>query len=141
MFAILETGSKQYKVAEGDVLEVELLKEENISKDNEVNFESVLLVQGDDLHVGQPFVTNANITAKILEKFKAPKIIVFKKKSKKQYRRTKGHRQQLHKIQIEKIEMKTKKAAAKPKAKPAEATKAENVEKKVETKVETKEKE
>ncbi len=132
MFAILETGSKQYKVAEGDVLEVELLKKEKISKDKKVKFESVLLVQGDDLHVGQPFVKNANITATILEEFKAPKIIVFKKKSKKQYRRTKGHRQQLHKIQIDKIEMKAKakKAAAKPKAKPAEETKVETEEKK-----------
>lgn len=134
MFAILETGSKQYKVAEGDVLEVELLKKEEISKDNKVKFDSVLLVQDNDLHVGQPFVKNANVTAKILEEFKAPKIIVFKKKPKKQYKRTKGHRQQLHRIEIEKIEIKAKKAAAKPKAapkaKPAEAKKTETEEKK-----------
>jgi len=130
MFAILETGSKQYKVAEGDVLEVELLNKGNISEDNTVRFESVLLVQDNDLHVGQPFVKNANITAKILEEFKAPKVLIFKKKSKKQYRRTRGHRQQLHRIQIEKIEMSAKKTAAKPKAEPAEAGKAENEDKK-----------
>lgn len=126
MFAILETGSKQYKVAEGDILEVELLNKEKISKDNIVDFDSVLLVQDDDLLIGQPFVQNAMIKAKVLEEFKAPKIIVFKKKSKKQYKRTRGHRQQLHRIQIEKIEMKKKKADT------AKETKAENVEKKEE---------
>jgi len=130
MFAILETGSKQYKVAEGDVLEVELLKKGNISEDNTVRFESVLLVQDNDLHVGQPFVKNANITAKILEELKAPKVLIFKKKSKKQYRRTRGHRQQLHRIQIEKIEMSAKKTKAKPKAEPVETGKAENEDKK-----------
>ncbi len=105
MFAILETGSKQYKVAEGDVLEVELLKNETLSDENIVDFDSVLLVQNNDLHIGQPFVKNARIRAKVLEEIKAPKIIVFKKESKKQYRRTRGHRQKLHKIQIEKIEL------------------------------------
>lgn len=105
MFAILETGSKQYKVAEGDVLEVELLKNETLSDENIVDFDSVLLVQNNDLHIGQPFVKNARIRAKVLEEIKAPKIIVFKKESKKQYKRTRGHRQKLHKIQIEKIEL------------------------------------
>lgn len=130
MFAILETGSKQYKVAEGDVLEVELLNKGNISEDKTVRFESVLLVQDNDLHVGQPFVKNANITAKVLEEFKAPKVLIFKKKSKKQYKRTRGHRQQLHRIQIEKIEMSAKKTSAKQKAEPAETGKAENEDKK-----------
>ena len=105
MFAILETGSKQYKVAEGDILEVELLKEDTISKDNTVNFDSVLLVRSDDLHIGQPFVKDARITAKVLDELKAPKVIVFKKKSKKHYKRTRGHRQKLHRIQIEKIQL------------------------------------
>ena len=119
MFAILETGSKQYKVAEGDVLEIELLNEEKISKDNIINFDHVLLVKNDKLHIGQPFVKNARIEAKVLEELKAPKIIVFKKKPKKRYKRTQGHRQQLHRIQIEKIEIKTEtKADAKAKAEP-----------------------
>ena len=126
MFAILETGSKQYKVAEGDVLDVELLNKEKISKDNIVNLDSVLLVQDSDVHIGRPYVEEAFVRAKILEQFKAPKIIVFKKKSKKQYKRTRGHRQQLHKIQIEKIEMKAK-AKKKTKAK-AEAEVAEEKE-------------
>lgn len=103
MFAILETGSKQYKVAEGDILEVELLKQDTIAEDKTVQFESVLLVQDTEVRIGQPFVENATITAKVLGEIKADKILVFKKKSKKQYRRTQGHRQQLHKIKIEKI--------------------------------------
>ncbi len=105
MFAILETGSKQYKVAEGDVLEVELLAEDRISEDSMVNFDSVLLVHDKELHIGQPFVKEATIQAKVLEKDRAAKVIVFKKKSKKQYKRTKGHKQPLHRIQIEKIEV------------------------------------
>lgn len=107
MYAILETGSKQYKVEEGDVLDVELLNKEKISGDNKVDFESecVLLVQAQELHIGQPFVSNARIKASVLEYVKAPKVIVFKKESKKQYRRTRGHRQKLHRIQIDKIEL------------------------------------
>ena len=105
MFAILETGGKQYKVAEGDVLEVECLDNNIISDENTIHFESVLLVKNDDLHIGQPFVKNARVKAKFLEEFKAPKVIIFKKKSKKGYKRTRGHRQHLHKIQIEKIEL------------------------------------
>lgn len=126
MFAILETGSKQYKVEEGDVLEVELLNKEEVSKDNKVNFDSVLLVHDKELYIGQPFVKDARIQAKVLEEFKAPKVIVFKKKSKKQYKKTRGHRQQLHKIEIEKIEMKAEKpkTKAKPKAETAETKEA-----------------
>jgi len=105
MFAILETGSKQYKVQEGDILEVELLEQENLSAEKSIEFDSVLLVQGEKLHIGQPFVKNAHITARILEEIKAPKIIIFKKKAKKQYKRKRGHRQRLHRIQIEKIEI------------------------------------
>lgn len=105
MFAILETGSKQYKVAEGDVLEVELLKNENLSEEKKIDFDSILLVQSDALHIGQPFVKDALIRAKVLEEIKAPKIIVFKKEAKKHHKRTRGHRQRLHKIQIEKIQL------------------------------------
>jgi len=105
MFAILETGSKQYKVEEGDVLEVELLDKDKISTADTLNFDSVLLIKDEDLHIGQPFVTDARIQAKIVEELKGEKVIVFKKKSKKQYRRTRGHRQKLHLIRIEKIEI------------------------------------
>lgn len=116
MFAILETGSKQYKVEEGDVLEVELLDKEKITDDNKFDFNSVLLVQDKELHIGQPFVKDAVITASVLDEFKAPKIIIFKKKSKKQYKKTRGHRQQLHRIKIEKIAFGNAKPAPKKKA-------------------------
>lgn len=105
MYAILETGSKQYKVEEGDVLEVELIQKEKISDDNKVDFDSVLLVKDQELHIGQPFVKDAKVTASVLELIKAPKVIIFKKKSKKQYRRTRGHRQQLHRVRIDKIQL------------------------------------
>ncbi|MCK4888915.1 MAG: 50S ribosomal protein L21, partial [Candidatus Aminicenantes bacterium] len=88
MFAILETGGKQYKVEEGDILEVELLTEEKEKKQDNFVFENILLLKGKTTLLGTPYVKNAKVKAKILEEIKAPKIIVFKKKSKKQYRRT-----------------------------------------------------
>ncbi len=121
MFAILETGGKQYKVEEGDILEVELLAGINDKKQDIFVFENVLLLKGEKTLLGTPYVKNAKVKAKILSEIKAPKIIVFKKKSKKQYRKTQGHRQRLHKILIEKIEVK---AEAAPKAKPAAEPKA-----------------
>lgn len=147
MFAILETGSKQYKVEEGDVLEVELLDKDKISNANTVNFDSVLLVKDNDLHIGQPFVTDARIQAKVLQEFKSPKIIVFKKKAKKQYKRTQGHRQKLHLIQIEKIEIKPTKPAKdvedvseKPKPAAKETKKKAPTAKKRQVKTQTQEK-
>lgn len=119
MFAILETGGKQYKVEEGDILEVELLTEKKEKKQDKFVFENILLLKGKTTLLGTPYVKNAKVKAKILEEIKAPKIIVFKKKSKKQYKRTQGHRQRLHKILIEKIEVK---AESKPKTKPAAKT-------------------
>ncbi len=106
MFAILETGGKQYKVAEGDILEVELLPEELVKK-NTASLTTVLLVQGDkDLHIGDPYVKNAKVKAKVLDEIKGEKIRIYKMKPKKGYRKSQGHRQKLHKIQIEKIEIK-----------------------------------
>lgn len=144
MFAILETGSKQYKVEEGDVLEVELLDKDKISEANTINFDSVLLVKDKDLHIGQPFVRDARIRAKVLEEFKDQKVIVFKKKSKKQYKRTQGHRQKLHLIQIEKIEIKPAKeieeVSEKPKPAAKETIKKAPVAKEKEVKTPVKEK-
>ena len=122
MFAILESGGKQYKVEEGDILEVELLEREKISKQDKYVFDNVLLIKGKDTLLGTPFVKNATVKASILEEIKAPKIIVFKKKPKKQYRKTAGHRQKLHKVQIDKIEIK---AEVKKKA-PPKTEKKEN---------------
>lgn len=120
MFAILETGGKQYKVQEGDVIEVELINKNMITKQNGVTFNTVLLIKNKDLVIGQPYVKDGIIKAKLLEEFKAPKIIVFKKKAKKGYKRKRGHRQNLHRIMIEKIELKPKKVEKKVKAKTSE---------------------
>jgi len=107
MFAILETGGKQYKVAEGDILEIELLPEELVKK-NTASLTTVLLVQGDkDLLIGAPYVKDAKVKAKVLEEIKADKIRIFKFKPKKGYQKSQGHRQKLHRIQIEKIEIKS----------------------------------
>jgi len=117
MFAILETGGKQYKVQEGDVIEVELIDKNMITKQNGVTFNTVLLIKNKDLLIGQPYVKAGIIKAKVLEEFRAPKIIVFKKKAKKGYKRKAGHRQNLHRIKIEKIELKPKKVEKKVGAK------------------------
>jgi len=118
MFAILETGGKQYKVTEGDVIEVERIEGADASKQNRVSFSEVLLIQDKDLHLGQPYVENGRIEAKVLEELKAPKVIVFKKKAKKGYKRTRGHRQVLYRLQIEKI---TLGKAVRPEAKGGDA--------------------
>ena len=90
MFAILETGGKQYKVAEGDILEVELLPEELVKK-NSASLTTVLLVQGDkDLLIGDPYVKNAKVKAKVLEEIKGDKIHIFKCKPKKGYQQIPG---------------------------------------------------
>lgn len=120
MFAVIKTGGKQYKVQEGDVLNVEKL---NTDKDNKVTFDKVLLVEDEGKTlIGTPFVENALVRAEIIENFKDKKVIVFKKKRRKQYRRKRGHRQELTRIKIEEI-LHGAKAAAKKK--PAEAIKKE----------------
>ena len=109
MFAIIETGGKQYRVEEGDVLEIELIETGKIDKNKNIFFSDILLIGGEQVKIGQPLVEDITVRAKILDEFLAPKIIVFKKKSKKTYKRTRGHRQKLHRIQIEKIEQVVKK--------------------------------
>jgi large subunit ribosomal protein L21 len=101
VYAILETGGKQYKVQEGDVLVIEKLAAEEGAS---VNFDKVLLVAKEDgVVVGSPTVAGASVTAKVVAHGKAKKIIVFKYKAKKNYRRKQGHRQPYTKVQIEKI--------------------------------------
>ena len=101
MYAIMQTGGKQYKVSEGDVVYIEKLEAEEGAS---VNFEEVLAVgEGADLKFGAPFVAGATVTAKVLKNGKAKKVLIFKYKPKKGYRRRQGHRQPYTKIQIEKI--------------------------------------
>lgn len=101
MYAIIETGGKQYKVQEGDVLFVEKL---GSSEGEKVTFGNVLAISTDKgLEVGTPYVKEASVQAKILGQGKSKKIIVFKYKPKKNYKKKQGHRQPFTKVQIEKI--------------------------------------
>ncbi|OIQ61063.1 50S ribosomal protein L21 [Neomoorella thermoacetica] len=103
MYAIIMTGGKQYRVSEGDTLRVEKLPAEVGEK---VVLDKVLAVgEGADLKVGKPYVEGAKVTASVQAQDKAPKIIVFKYKPKKNYRRKQGHRQPYTQLQIEKIEI------------------------------------
>ena len=102
MYAIIETGGKQYKVAEGDAIYVEKL---GVAADEAVTFDKVIAVgEGADLKVGVPYVSGAKVTAKVVNEGKAKKVIVFKYKPKSGYKRTQGHRQPYTKVLIEKIE-------------------------------------
>lgn len=103
MYAVVVTGGKQYKVAEGDVIFVEKLDGE---VDSTIELENVLAVNKDngEFVVGKPVVEGAKVKAKVLKQGKAKKIIVFKYKPKKDYRKKQGHRQPYTKLQIEKID-------------------------------------
>jgi large subunit ribosomal protein L21 len=98
MVAIIETGGKQYKVAEGDIIYAEKL---NVAEGDDIKFTSVLAVFEDDkIKFGTPYVTGVNVSGKILKNGKNKKITVFKFKAKKNYRKKIGHRQPYTKIQI-----------------------------------------
>jgi large subunit ribosomal protein L21 len=92
MYAVIRTGGKQYRVAAGQVVKVERLEGE---VGQTIAFDQVLMVgdDGGEPTIGSPLVDGAQVTAEVLEQGKAPKIIVFKKKRRKNYRRTRGHRQ------------------------------------------------
>ena len=105
-YAIIETGGKQYRVAPGDVLDVERLTDHEPG--DTIEIEKVLLVnQDDDVTVGAPYIDGARVVAKIELEGKGKKIIVFKYKPKVRYRRKKGHRQRYTRIVIEGIELGT----------------------------------
>ena len=98
-FAVIKTGGKQYKVAEGDVLRIEKLK----VKSEKLEFNEILLVSNGEVKVGRPFVSGAKVEAKILEEGKGKKKMVFRYKSKTRQHKKKGHRQPYTKVQILKI--------------------------------------
>ena len=102
-FAIIKTGGKQYKVAEGDVLRVEKLNPSTGGDGQEVVFDKVLLVVNGEVKVGKPVVSGAKVSAKVLEEGKGDKKMVFRYKSKTRQHKKKGHRQPYTKIQITKI--------------------------------------
>ena len=101
MYAVIETGGKQHRVELGEVLKVELLKAET---GQEIEFSRVLLVSDENgVRVGTPIVEGARVLGTSLGDGRAPKIIIFKKKRRKQYRRTRGHRQYYTTVRIDKI--------------------------------------
>ena len=99
MYAIIATGGKQYKVAEGDVIKVEKL---DVEVGSEVTFDQVIAVSGDSLKVGAD-VANANVTATVMEQGKDKKVIVYKYKRTTGYHKTHGHRQAYTQVKIDKI--------------------------------------
>ena len=100
MTAIIETGGKQYKVAEGDVLFIEKL---GVEAGDEVEFDKVLAILGDEPKFGAPLVEGASVDASVVKNGKGKKIVVFKYKPKKGYRLRQGHRQPYTKVEIKKI--------------------------------------
>ena len=105
MYAVIETGGKQYKVTPGDVIDVEHLPVDD--EEATVTFERVLMVRDDNaVQVGSPLVEGASVTASVLDRVRGKKLLVFKMKRRKGYRRRRGHRQNLHRIKIESIDAK-----------------------------------
>lgn len=101
MYAIIETGGKQYRVSEGDVLSVEKLA---VEEGQTVEFDRVLTVVKDgEAMIGTPLVAGAKVSGQVVEHGRGKKILVFKYKAKSNYRRRQGHRQPFTKVRIESI--------------------------------------
>jgi len=101
MFAVIRTGGKQYVVKEGDVLSIEKLE---VEPGQRLLCGDVLLIEeGERTIIGTPLVDKAAVVFEVLKNYKGDKVLVFKKKRRKQYRRTHGHRQQLTEVKVEKI--------------------------------------
>ncbi|MDZ4788094.1 MAG: 50S ribosomal protein L21 [Blastochloris sp.] len=103
MFAVIKTGGKQYKVSEGEILDVELFDAEE-GKDAVIS-DVLMIGNGDSVTVGQPLITGASVTAEILGEVKGDKVIAFKYKRRKGYHRTVGHRQKHIRLKINKISL------------------------------------
>ena len=110
MYAIVETGGKQYQVEEGRYVDVELLEGD---VDSKIVFDKiVMVVNGKKSKVGQPYVSGASVEGKIVKHDKAKKIIVFKQRPKKGYRKKQGHIQQFTRVMISKIRTSARKSAS-----------------------------
>jgi len=100
-YAVVQTGGKQYRVSEGDVVDVELL---TTAEGETVTLDHVLAVSnGESLTVGAPTVAGATVTATVVKHFRGDKVVSFKKKRRKGYKRKMGHRQELTQLQITKV--------------------------------------
>jgi large subunit ribosomal protein L21 len=101
MYAVIRTGGKQYKVSEGDLLKVEKLAG-NVGET--IELAEVLMVGGEEVKIGTPLLPAAKVTAKIVEQDKDKKILVFKSRRRKNYRKKNGHRQPITRLKITAIE-------------------------------------
>jgi large subunit ribosomal protein L21 len=121
-YSVVTSGGKQYKVSEGDIIDVDKVEQK---KDDKIIFEDVqLLVTDGKVELGKPFLAGVKVVGRVIEQFKGDKIRVSKFKAKVRTRRSIGFRAQLTKIQIEKIESgKVEKASTKPAVKTARKTK------------------
>ncbi len=103
MYAVIMSGGKQYRVSEGDLVRLEEL---GVDSGAEVEFKDVLLVKTDDqTYIGQPVVEGATVKGVVEERGQGDKVLVFKYKKKKQYRRTRGHRQHFSAVRIQGIHL------------------------------------
>lgn len=114
MYAIIESGSKQYRVQENALIDVERL---NAADGDEVAIDKVLLVNDGESHIGTPYVDGARVVCRVVVTQRTRKLWVFKYKPKTRYRRTAGHRQHYTRLRVEKIELgsgtrRTRKSAA-----------------------------
>jgi len=104
MYAVIRTGGKQVRVAEGDVVRVERLTKEPLAKGAEVTLADVLAVGREDgLHLGSPLVAGASVKGFVVREMRAPKVLIYKKKRRKGYQRSQGHRQNLVEVRIASI--------------------------------------
>ena len=109
-YAVLKSGGKQYKVSAGDVILVEKILGESGSK---ITFEDIIMMgEGAQIHIEETQLKTASVTGEIIEQTRGPKLIIFKKKRRQNYRRKKGHKQDLTAIRIKSIDLK-KSAASK----------------------------
>lgn len=102
MYAVIETGGRHYRVAVGDTIDVEKVTAE---AGDQIEIDRVIMVSGEDgVSIGKPLVEGAKVTATVREHIRGPKLIVFKMKPKKRYRRKTGHRQSLTRLTIDSID-------------------------------------
>ena len=103
-YAVLKSGGKQYKVSAGDVILVEKILGESGSK---ITFEDIIMMgEGAQVHIEETELKNASVTGEVIEQTRGPKLIIFKKKRRQNYRRKKGHKQDLTAIRIKSIDLK-----------------------------------
>lgn len=103
MYAVIQTGGKQYRVSKGDVIDVELAPTTG-KKTEKVDFDRVLMIGDDgDVKVGDPLVEGASVKGTLVDRVRGPKVKVFKFKRRKGYRRAQGHRQNYLRVQIDSI--------------------------------------